>query len=287
MAQSKKFAQIRRILLYILALNWLVSFMKVAYGIITNCASMRADGLHSFSDGTSNIIGLVGIWVASQPIDKGHPYGHKKYETFAAVGIAILLVLICSDVLRSAISRFFNPVTPEVTALSFYIILFTLVINIAVMWYENKKAKELKSDILHSDAMHTASDILISISVIATLVSIKMGFPMLDTIVALGIAILIGYAAFKIFKDASHILCDRAAVFSGVIKDIVMGVKGVKECHRIRTRGREDDIHVDLHVLVDPDMHVDTAHKIAELIEKEIKQKIRGTTDVVVHIEPA
>ncbi|NQU73395.1 MAG: cation transporter [Candidatus Omnitrophica bacterium] len=286
MNQPKRFAQIKKILIGILLLNWLVSLMKIVYGIITNCASMRADGMHSFSDGASNIIGLVGIWVASQPVDKGHPYGHKKYETFAAVGIAILLVLICSDVLRSATFRFFNPVIPEVTALSFYIILITLAINIAVMWYENKKAKELKSDILHSDAMHTASDILISISVIVTLVSIKMGFPAMDTIVAVMIAVFIGYAAFKILRDASNILCDRAAVFSGEIKDIVMDIKGVEECHRIRTRGREDDVHVDLHVLVSPDMHVDRAHNITELIEKEIKQKIRGITDVVVHIEP-
>ena len=260
--------------------------MKIIYGITTKCASMRADGIHSFADGASNIIGLVGIWVASQPVDKDHPYGHKKYETFAAIGIAILLVLLGFDVLRNAASRFFNPVIPEVTKISFYIMLVTLTINIFVIWYETKKARELKSDILHSDAMHTASDLLISISVIATLISVKMGFYIVDTIVACIIAIFIGYAAFKILKNSSRVLCDSAVVSSSDIKDVVMGIEEVRECHKIRTRGREDDIHVDLHVGVKPTMHVDEAHKITKLIEKKLKETIPGVTDVVVHVEP-
>jgi divalent metal cation (Fe/Co/Zn/Cd) transporter len=65
-----------------------------------------------------------------------------------------------------------------------------------------------------------------------------------------------------------------------------LGIKGVKACHKIRTRGRPDDIHVDLHVQVNPDMHVDNAHKVSYAIEEAIKAGIPEVTDVVVHIEP-
>lgn len=283
---KNRFVQIKKVLIYVLVLNWLVSFMKVIYGIMSNCASMRADGMHSFSDGASNIIGLIGIWVASQPVDRGHPYGHKKYETFSAIGIAMLLVLLCVYILHDAVSRFFHPVVPDVTRMSFYVMLVTLGINIWVMWYEIKRSKELKSDILYSDAMHTRSDVLISVSVIATLISIRMGLPILDTVVALAIAGLIGYSAFRILKESSNVLCDSAVLVSDEIKHIVMDIEGVKECHMIRTRGRQDDIHVDLHVVVSPQMHVGAAHNITEMIEKGIKAKIAGVTDVVVHIEP-
>lgn len=286
MRQKTRFAQIRNVLIYVLVLNWLVSFAKIIYGFITKCASMSADGMHSLSDGASNIIGIVGIWVASQPIDKGHPYGHKKYETFSAIGIAILLALLCFYILHDAFSRFFHPVMPEVTRVSFYIMFFTLAINTFVMWYEIKRSKELKSDILYSDAMHTRSDILISISVIATLISIRMGWHILDTLVAGVIAGLIAYSAFQILRESSNVLCDRAPLVADKIKDVCMDIDGVRECHMIRTRGRQDDIHVDLHVLVNPDMHVGTAHNISEVIEKAIKEKITGVTDVVVHIEP-
>lgn len=286
MERGSRFSKIRNVLIVILALNWLVSLAKILYGLFTNCASMSADGLHSLSDGASNIIGLVGIWAASQPVDKEHPYGHKKYETFSSLGIAMFLVLLIAYILHDAFTRFFHPVVPEVNKASFVIMLATLAINIFVMRYEVRRSKELKSDILYSDAMHTKSDILVSISVIATLVSIQIGFPILDTIVALVIAGFIGHAAFEIFRDSSDILCDKAPLMSDGIKGVVMGIQGVGECHMIRARGREDDVHVDLHVVVDPNMHVGKAHSITEAIEKEIKQKIQGVTDVVVHIEP-
>ena len=286
MERGTRFSKIRNVLILTLALNWLVSLAKILYGLFTNCASMSADGLHSLSDGASNIIGLVGIWAASQPVDKEHPYGHKKYETFSSLGIAMFLVLLAAYILHNAYARFFHPVTPDVNITSFVIMIGTLIINIFVMRYETGKSKDLKSDILYSDAMHTKSDILVSVSVIATLISIRIGFPILDTIVALVIAGLIGHAAFEIMKKSSNVLCDSAVLVSDDIKKIVRGIDGVNECHMIRTRGREDDIYVDLHVVVNPNMRVGAAHNITEIIEKNIKEKISGVTDVVVHIEP-
>lgn len=72
----------------------------------------------------------------------------------------------------------------------------------------------------------------------------------------------------------------------GKIKGLVMNIDGIEACHNIRTRGRQDDIHVDLHVIVSPAMHVSTAHDLSNTIEKIIKENIAGVTDVVVHIEP-
>ena len=247
---------------------------------------MAADGYHSFADGASNIIGIIGILIASRPADKDHPYGHRKYETLASIAISALLFLIAFNLIRGAIARFIQPIVPEVNFFSFSIMLLTIAVNTIVFTYERKRSKELYSDILHADSEHTRSDILISISVIFTLLAIRAGFPMIDTIVALVISILIARAGLNILRTSSHILCDKTAIVSGKIRDVVMKTEGVKGCHRIRTRGRSDDIHVDLHVLLSPSMHVDDAHGIAERIEKNIKRDISGVTDVVVHIEP-
>jgi cation diffusion facilitator family transporter len=110
---------------------------------------------------------------------------------------------------------------------------------------------------------------------------------MLDTIVSILIALLIGYGAFSILRESSGILCDKAPVLvADEIKNIVLNIKGVKDCHKIRTRGRQDDIHLDLHIIVDTSMDVNSAHNLNHAIEKAIKDKIAGVTDVVVHIEP-
>ena len=223
---------------------------------------------------------------ACQPKDEDHPYGHKKYETFFSLGIAALLFLVCFELLKEGIKRLFNPVTPEINTASFIVMLVTLGINFWVMNYEHKKGRALQSDILVSDAMHTRADIFTSISVIITLVAIKLGFPLLDAIATLLIALFIAHTAFDIIKGSSRILCDTVVLEERRVIDIVLGIKGVKNCHKIRTRGRPDDIYVDLHAQVSPSMQVDEAHRVSYAIENAIKKGIPEVTDVVVHIEP-
>src|SRR3989338_9027191 len=147
------FQQIRRILVWVLILNWAVALAKILYGLFSRCASMTADGFHSLSDGASNIIGLVGIEFACQPKDKDHPYGHKKYETLFSLGIAALLFLLAFYLFKEGLQRIYQPVIPQIGLKSFLVMLVTLAINIAVMRYEYRKGKDLQSDILVSDSL--------------------------------------------------------------------------------------------------------------------------------------
>ena len=281
------YSQIRGILIFVLVLNWIVALAKIIYGLLTNCASMTADGFHSLSDGASNIIGLVGIRLSCQPVDKDHPYGHRKYETFFALGIAFMLFVVAIGLVHESIGRFRNPVIPEINLISFLIMIGTMAVNFWVMHYEYKKGKTLNSDILISDSMHTKADIFTSFSVIIALIVIKIGYPILDPIATVVISLFIVHAGYEIIKESSHVLCDTAVILDVKrIEDIVLGVKGVKACHKIRTRGRPDDIYVDLHVQVSSSMHMDEAHKISYEIEEAIKKGIPEVADVVVHMEP-
>jgi cation diffusion facilitator family transporter len=282
------YKKIRRVLLAILGLNWLVALVKIAYGSATRCESMTADGFHSLADGASNIIGLIGIHFACQPVDKDHPYGHRKYETFFALGIAAMLFVVAFNLGKEGVLHLFNPPpAPHVDMNSFIVMLVTMGINTLVMVYERRRGRELRSDILLSDSMHTGADIFTSVSVIAALIVIKMGFPLLDPIVTILISIFIAHAGYDIVKQSSNVLCDTAAILDlQKIESIVLGTSGVKSCHKIRSRGRPDDIHIDLHVQVNPDMHVDNAHKLSYAIEEAIKRGVPEVTDVVVHIEP-
>jgi len=285
---QEHYNQIKRILVWILILNWAVAGAKIFYGLLTHCASMAADGFHSLADGASNIVGLIGISLASQPRDADHPYGHKKYETFFSLCIAGLLGIVCFHLIEEGIKRFRNPIIPQIDATSFIVMLVTLSINLLVVIYEYKKGKILQSDILISDSMHTRADILTSLSVIIALVMIKSGYPIiLDPIVTIIIALFIARAAFGILQQSSRVLCDTAVIVDvRRIVDIVLSIEGVKTCHKIRTRGRPDDIYIDLHVQVNPGMHIDKAHKISYMIEEAIKKNIPEVTDVVVHMEP-
>lgn len=286
-AIQKHYRRIRRTLILVLVLNWLVALAKIIYGLFTNCESMTADGFHSLSDGASNIVGLIGIHFACQPTDKDHPYGHKKYETFSSLGVAILLFILAFNLAKDAIVRLHNPDIARVDIRSFIVMLLTMSINFWVMNYEHKKGRTLRSDILVSDAMHTKADIFTSLSVIISLIAVKLGYPIMDHIVTIVISLFIAHAGLGIVKQGQAVLCDTAAILDDKkIMDIVLGIRGVKTCHKIRTRGRPDDIYIDLHVQVNADMHIDNAHKISSAIEEAIKKRIPEVTDVVVHMEP-
>jgi cation diffusion facilitator family transporter len=286
MNPEERFRKIRRILIYILILNWGVAAAKLLYGLLIRSASMTADGFHSFSDGSSNIMGLFGVWLASRPLDESHPYGHKKFETLTSIGISVLLFLVCFNVVRQGVLRFLHPVIPEVNLSGFLVMGATMAINLSVMTYETKKGRALKSDILISDALHTRADLLTSSSVVVTFIGIRLGYPIFDPIATLVIAGFIAYAALGILRESSRVLSDGVAIQIDEIRRVVVSIKGVKECHQIRSRGRTDDIHIDLHVLVDPEMHVHRAHHLSYAIENKIKRDFPGVTDVVVHLEP-
>ncbi|MFQ5681480.1 MAG: cation diffusion facilitator family transporter [Candidatus Omnitrophota bacterium] len=283
---NDKAGRIRRILVYVLFLNWLVALVKLILGYAIDSNSIVADGYHSFSDGTSNIIGLLGIWFAFRPRDKSHPYGHKKYETFASLGIGFLLFVLAFQIIKASIYRFSHLVAPDVGLYSLVVIFGTVIINALVMTYEYRAGKALNSDILVSDSRHTRSDILVSFSVIAALIAVRAGWPLFDPLAALLISGLIAHTGYEILKDGSSVLCDSAVIDTKKIAGLVMGVSGVSSVHNIRTRGRCDDVYVDLHVLVPADMPIHRAHSLSYKIERRIKEEIEGVSDVIVHMEP-
>lgn len=284
--RRERAGRIAFVLWVILALNWLVALAKLAVGLATRSMTLIADGLHSFSDGTSNIVGLVAVRAAGHPADPKHPYGRQKYETVASNFIAFLLVLLAFEISRSAIEGFVRPHVPMVTPLCFGITIGTLLVNVGVVLYERKKAKELRSEFLASDAWHTLTDVFVTISVLVALVGIRLGLPWLDSVFALGISAVILYTAFMILKRSVDVLVDKAVIDTRQIERIVRSIEGVRDCHEIRTRGKADDAYVDLHVLVDNDMTVLESHRVANVIEARIRKEIGGVNDVVVHVEP-
>jgi len=157
-SQEHRTRGIARVLALILLLNLAVAIAKLMYGWRTRSISIQADGVHSLLDGSSNIIGLVGVWVASRPPDANHPYGHRKYETFAALGVAVMMFMGCWEIGREAWQRFLHPVTPNITNAGFLVLGATIAVNLFVTWYERREGQRLNSEILVADAAHTGSD---------------------------------------------------------------------------------------------------------------------------------
>ncbi|MDA8214728.1 MAG: cation diffusion facilitator family transporter [Nitrospiraceae bacterium] len=280
-------SEIRKVLLITLLLNILVSAAKIFYGYITGSISIFSDGFHSLFDGVSNIVGLIGIYIASHPPDEKHPYGHRKYETVFTIFVGLLMLFTCFEVFRKVYESLTGRHETTITTASFFVMVITLIINIFVSAYEKRKGEKLSNEFLIADSRHTKSDIYVSLGVIVSLVFIKLGFPIADPIAGAVVGIFIAKAGIDIIRESTETLVDRTQMDTSIIKEIACSVNGVMECHEIRTRGTRSHVFIDLHILVDPSLSVENAHRIAEAVEKEIKSKISEVVDVVVHIEPS
>ncbi|MCL4078897.1 cation diffusion facilitator family transporter [Coriobacteriia bacterium Es71-Z0120] len=279
--------EVRRILWGILVLNLAVAGAKLVYGLVTRSLAMTADGFHSLFDGTSNVIGLVGVSIAARPADRGHPYGHAKYETYASAAIGVLLTVAAWRVGAESIQRLLaGGGTPRVDAGSFGVMLATLAVNVAVTTWERRAGIRLKSDILIADASHTGSDILVSLGVIAGLAAVKAGYPIADPVLGLVVCAFIVRAALRVFRSVDETLSDRARLDPKTVEAVALEVPGVLGCHDVRTRGTASHVAVDLHVQVDPEVSIAAGHEIAETVERVLCERFDVVSDVIAHVEP-
>lgn len=284
---SDRIKGIRRVLWVILFLNTGVALAKLGWGTISGSAAMQADGFASLFDGASNVVGLLGMSLAARPADRDHPYGHGKYETYASAAIGGMLVFAAYRIGSSAVAQLSGEaVAPNVSPLSFAIMLGTLGVNLFVTTWERRVGRRLNSEILIADASHTGSDILVSMGVIASLVLVQLGFPKADPIVALFVAAVIIYAAWRVFMQAGTTLSDAARIPVSDICEVVLDTPGVLGCHNVRTRGSEAEVYVDLHIQVDESRTVADGHRIAEDVERILVERFPSVVDTIVHLEP-
>lgn len=283
---STRYKKIQRVQLIVIVLNIAISISKLIVGQHINSVSMTADGFHSMGDGLNNVVGMIGVYFAFQPVDEKHPYGHGKIETMTTLLISGLLLFTSLSLIKGAYDRIFNPILPIVTKSSFIIMLFSIIVNICITNYEKRKGMELQSDFLISDATHTQSDVFVSLSVIATLFAVKLGFAWMDILVSILIAVVIAKSALDIIKNSANILCDAIALHPKDISNIVLEFDEVHSCHKIRSRGRIDDIHLDFHVVAKNDLSLENAHKLVHAIEDLLKSKFPGVKDVNIHVDP-
>ena len=283
------FRAIRRVLWITMGLNLIATAVKLVAGHMTGSLSLIADGLDSVFDSASNVIGLVGIYLAARPADKEHPYGHRKAETLTALIVSGLLLLTTWELIKSAVERLHDPtlIHAQVTVWSFGALFASIAVHLTVVWYEMREGRRLHSDFLVADAQHTRADIFVSLSVVGGLVAVRLGFPLADPILALIIALVIAKIGIDIIRVSSPTLMDSVAMPSDQLEQVAMSVPGVISCHGVRSRGHEGAVYADLHVQVDPALSVDQAHAIAHEVQHRLRTRFPDIQDVTIHVEPA
>jgi len=275
--------QVRRIILIEGVANLVVFFGKLIVAISTGSLAVLSDAVHSLTDITNNIVAWVVVGLSSQPADREHPYGHRKFETLAVFGLATLLTVLALEIALHAIRREQATVGEDAWALG--IMLVVLVVNVVIATWQRYWAGRLKSGILLADANHTFADVLTTVVVIGGWQLSARGYPWLDTICALGVSALVMYLAYGLFKRALPSLVDRFAVEPERLRGAVINVAGVREIKQIRSRWVGNNPAIDMTISVDSNLSTAKAHEIADTIETVLGERFQAQ-DISIHIEP-
>jgi cation diffusion facilitator family transporter len=280
---------IQNVLYITLGLNVLVLETKFSLGLAMGSLSLLADAVHSFADSASNILGLMAMRLANPQPAWDHPYGHSKFESLGALGIAGFLIVAGIEILGSATKRLFLPwdtTSLQVSNLNLIMMVGVLVINIAVAVYEAKKGKELKSKLLQADARHTMSDVWVTVVILAGMWGIRYGWLWLDIVLAFMVGGLVFWTAWEVISENIPFLSDRVAIPAKEIMEIVMDVYGVLNCHSITSRGVVDqEVFIEMHLVVAP-REIEAAYEIVEIVENKLQENYDGQVHVTIQLEP-
>lgn len=272
-------------------LNAVLSIFKFLAGIFGHSLAMISDAIHSASDVVSTIIVIIGIKISAKAADKDHEFGHERYECVAAILLAVLLFATGCGIGYSGITNIINgsyktALTPDYLALSAAIV--SIVVKEGMFWYTWAAAKKINSGALKADAWHHRSDALSSIGSLVGIVGAICGLPILDSIAAIVICLLIIKAAISIFIDAINKMTDKACdqKTESEIKEYINSCEGVKRVDNLMTRLFGNRIYVIAEIACDGDLPLSVAHGIAETVHDGVEEKFPLVKHVTVHVNP-
>lgn len=277
------------------AINVLLSLLKILSGYFGHSSAIMADGFHSASDLLTDFGILATLRLSQHPPDKYHPYGHRKVESLTAFLLGLILALVGFTFVYSGLSKInlflqqnqYSEINPLVLPGAFLTVVFKEWIFHATV----KVGKNLRNESIIANAWHHRSD---AFSSICTFLGVSLAiwggksFMILDPLMTIAVAVFIIKTSYTIICHNGAVLLDAGAdeKLLAKIKHISSSIKGVMDVHDVRSRYHGSLLFVDLHVLVSPTMSVDVSHQVCDEIEKQLKNEIEFIEDVVVHVEP-
>lgn len=277
-----------RVLWIVLGLNAVVAGSKLVVACRYDLVALAADGLHSVLDGSSNVVGLVGLSLAARPADAGHPYGHRRFESLAALVIGGLIGTACLEI----VGRVFDGLTgkappPVVTWGAAAVVAATIVINAGISRYESAQGRRLQSALLEADAAHTRSDAFAAGAVLLSFGGVALGFAWADWVGAAIVSVFVAFTAWRVISTSVSSLLDSAQLPVDEVRRAALEVPGVREAHRIRSRGERNAVALDLHIHLDGELSLFDAHEKTHEVKRHLMARFPAAHDVVIHTEPA
>ncbi len=282
-AKIMNFNEKKKISLYSVGINLLLSIIKIIGGMISGSAALTADGVHSLSDLAASLSVYAGI-VISNKKSKLFPHGLYKVENLVALVSAFAIFFAGYEIAKDVLFEEAKPMKNLIVAV--IVIGLTVLITFLYSRWEEIKAIELNSPSLLADSQHIKTDFYTAIVVLVGVLGQYFGYPIIEKLAVVIVVYFIFHSGFEILKEAIKVLLDASLDYESIekVKEIVQKNPQVSKIIQItgRNAGSYKFVQLDLDIKTDS---LKEAHAISHKIEDAIKESMPFVEKVVIHFE--
>ncbi len=253
----------------------------------THSVSILTDALESIVNVAAGFIGLYSLWLAAQPRDSNHPYGHGKAEFISAAIEGTLIASAAVIILYKAIQQMIFPVPISHIDYGIWLVAGTAVVNYAMGWICVRTGKKNRSAALVASGRHLQTDTFSTLGIIAGLALLYFtGEQWVDSAVAIGFALFILFTAYRILRSSVAGMMDEADLkLLGRMVQLLEANRRVNwvDLHNLRVIRYGATLHVDCHLTVPWYMNVHEAHQEIDALAELIRFEFGESMELFVH----
>ncbi len=266
--------------------NTILAIVKLVLGLLTGSIGIIADAVHTFSDCLTSAVLIAGAYMSRKPPDEEHPFGHGRAESVATMIIAVLLGVAGVEFGKVGVERLMVPADISAS----WVVVAVLVLTIIVKEWLSRFARALAvgsgNTSLEADFWHHRSDAISTVLVVIGVVAGNYGWPQVDALAGIGVAIFLIVVAYSVARDAFSPLVGEAPTAAEVreVKELALSVEGVRGVHDVVIHRYGEIRFVSLHVETPDDLPSLSLHTITHEVERRLGACVEGS--VCVHPDP-
>lgn len=260
---------------------------KILAGTLASSVSITADAVNNLSDASSSLISLLGFKLASRPADEEHPYGHGRYEYLSGLMVAVLIMVIGVELLKSSVGKIIHPEPVIFSWVGIGVLVFSILLKLWMAVFNTKTGKAINSKTLIATAVDSRNDVITTSAVlIAALISHFTNVE-LDGWMGIAVAAFILYSGFGLVKDTLDPMLGRAPEQEMVntIRKKILSYPGVLGTHDLMVHdygpGRQ---FASVHVEMAAEADVIASHDVLDNIERDFLEN--DGLHMIVHFDP-
>ena len=270
-----------------IVLNTLLAAGKIIVGSISGAISVTADGLNTLTDCGSNVVSVIGFKMSEKPADKEHPFGHRRAESVASLLIAVIILVVAAELIMQSAEKIFSPSETDISLLVLLVLGISVAVKLFMFLFNRSLGKAISSETLKATAADSISDVIATTAVLISAIISRFTSLELDGYLGVVVALFIAVTGIGILKDTVSNLLGKAPD-PDTVRDIekrVLSFENVRGLHDLTVHDYgQNKLYATVHVEVDAQMSITSAHDLADRIEKDFAEQT--AIALTVHIDP-